>query len=306
MRRSGLFQRQIVAGVSIAVASILLSACNGPALSTRPPLTVIGVESQYANVLAQIGGRYVQASAVLNNPSADPHSFEPSVQTAQEVARAAIVVANGAGYDTFITPIETATAGTNRRIITVSALLGVSSDVRNPHLWYRPDAMERVARTIAGDLATFLPSDRHYFQRRLQSFDRAIAAWHRLIAQARRALHGDAVSVTEPVGDYLLSAMGLYIATPFSFQADNMNGVDPAPEAITQEQALLRTHQVQLLCFNRQVQTSLTDDLIATARQANVPTCGLYETLPSGENYQQWMISTTNTILHDLLPGGTA
>ena len=37
------------------------------------------------------------------------------------------------------------------------------------------------------------------------------------------------------MADYLLTAMGMKNLTPFVFQADIMNGVDPSPEDITLE-----------------------------------------------------------------------
>ncbi len=55
------------------------------------------------------------------------------------------------------------------------------------------------------------------------------------------------VAVTEPVADYLLQAMGAKILTPFVFQADIMNGVDPAPEDITLEDGLLHQARGQAL-----------------------------------------------------------
>ena len=36
------------------------------------------------------------------------------------------------------------------------------------------------------------------------------------------------MAVTEPVADYMLQAAGTDIMTPFPFQADIMNGVDPS------------------------------------------------------------------------------
>ena len=293
-------QTRALVAVTLALgASVALGACDRPHLATTP-LTVVGVESEYADVLGQLGGRYVHVVAILTNPSADPHSFEPTVATAQQVAAAAIVVQNGAGYDSFIGPIETATAGSGRRIVSAAVVDGVASTVRNPHLWYRTDTMWRVATRVTADLVHFLPGDRAYFLEREHRFDRALLAWQRLVREARPVTRGLAVAVTEPVGDYLLEAMGLRIATPFTFQADVMNGIDPSPELLAYQSHLLQSKAVNLFCFNRQVESVLTQRLSALAHQAHVPTCELYETLPSGEHYQQWMMITTKTIVADL------
>ena len=49
-------------------------------------INAVGAENQYANVLSQIGGRYVQVSSILDNPNTDPHTFEASTSVAEEVA----------------------------------------------------------------------------------------------------------------------------------------------------------------------------------------------------------------------------
>ena len=39
----------------------------------------------YADVISQVGGKYVQSSSIMSNPNTDPHTFEAS----PAVARAA-------------------------------------------------------------------------------------------------------------------------------------------------------------------------------------------------------------------------
>ncbi|HTB08820.1 MAG TPA: zinc ABC transporter substrate-binding protein, partial [Acidimicrobiales bacterium] len=105
------------------------------------------------------------------------------------------------------------------------------------------------------------------------------------------------VAVTEPVADYLLQAMGVKILTPFVFQADIMNGVDPAPEDVTLEDNLLTKHQVKLFCYNEQVVDALTSSIRQTAVSAHVPVVGVYETMPTpGYTYQSWMLAEVKAI----------
>ena len=63
-------------------------------------INAIGAENEYANVLSQIGGKYVHVSSILNNPNTDPHTFEASPSVAEEVSGAQLIVQNGVGYDT--------------------------------------------------------------------------------------------------------------------------------------------------------------------------------------------------------------
>jgi zinc/manganese transport system substrate-binding protein len=105
------------------------------------------------------------------------------------------------------------------------------------------------------------------------------------------------VATTEPVADYLLTAMGLHNLTPFRFQADIMSGVDPAPQDITLEDGFFTKHQVKVFCYNQQVVSSLTSSIRLTAQNAGVPVVGVYETMPTpGYDYQTWMLAEVKAI----------
>ena len=59
-------------------------APGASASSTRSGvINAVGAENEYANVLSQIGGRYVKVSSILNNPNTDPHTFEASTSVAR-------------------------------------------------------------------------------------------------------------------------------------------------------------------------------------------------------------------------------
>ena len=42
-------------------------------------------------MISQVGGEYVQASAIMSNPNTDPHSFEASIAVAREVGNAQLI-----------------------------------------------------------------------------------------------------------------------------------------------------------------------------------------------------------------------
>jgi zinc/manganese transport system substrate-binding protein len=241
-------------------------------------------------VLHQIGGRYVSVSSILDNPNTDPHTFEASTTVAQEVSNATLVVQNGVGYDTFMNQIEAASPNAARKVIVAQHVLGLRDDTPNPHLWYDPKTMPAVASAMATDLAELDPAHGAYFRARLSSFDRSLQPWLASIASFRATHGGTPVAVTEPVSDYLLQAMGVNIVTPFRFQADIMSGIDPSPEAITQEETLFTDHVAKVFCYNQQVVSSLTTTIRHTAQSAGVPVVGVYETMPTpGYHYQSWM-----------------
>ena len=285
-----------LATLFLTTVGLTLRAQASPSRNSSGIIRAVGAENEYANVLAQIGGRYVSVSSILNNPNTDPHAFEASTRVAQEVSQAQLIVQNGVGYDHFMNNIESASPSSTRHVIVVQNVLGLPTATPNPHLWYNPTTMPVVARAMAKDLSEIQPRHATYFRAQLSTFIASLRPWLRAIAAFKRAHAGTSVAVTEPVVDYMLQAMGMTIATPFVFQADIMNGVDPAPQAITQEDALFTSHRVKVFCYNEQVVSSLTESILGTARRAGVPVVGVYETMPTGYHYQNWMLAEVNAI----------
>src|ERR1700688_4010535 len=79
----------VAAVVGLALAGLVVSAGGSSSAAPGRPSTsgvinAIGAENEYANVLGQIGGKYVHVSSILNNPNTDPHTFESSPRVAAE------------------------------------------------------------------------------------------------------------------------------------------------------------------------------------------------------------------------------
>ncbi|MHB1539420.1 MAG: metal ABC transporter solute-binding protein, Zn/Mn family [Solirubrobacteraceae bacterium] len=277
-----------------SVAASLGGCGVGAVRHQQGTIIAVGAESQYANVISQVGGRYVHVSAIMSNPNTDPHSFEASPSVAATVSAAGLVVQNGAGYDAFMNKIESAggaASQSSRKVIDVQKLLGLPDYIANPHLWYAPRTMPAVAHALAADLSRLQPAHAVYFHRNERAFDSSLQPWRAALARFAASHPHTRVATTEPVGDYMLQAAGVEDLTPASLQADVMNGVDPAPQAVTLQQQLLSRHRVAAFLYNQQVTDPLTASFLQTAKQAGIPVVGLYETMPAGYDYQRWMLA---------------
>ena len=281
--------------VLAALAALLAAGCAQPHASLTP--VAIGVESQYADVLAQVGGPYVTVRAILNNPNTDPHSFEASPRVAREVAGASVVVLNGLGYDAWIQRIMAATPNTHRQVIDVRALLAVPRDTVNPHLWYDPRTMPAVAEAAAQAFAALDPSHAAIFRANAQRFAASLAPWKAALAALRSRYPDTPVAVVEPVANALLDAAGWRILTPLALQLAVMNGTDPAPQDVATMRALLRRREVKVLIYNQQVTGPLTASFLQLAIAQHIPVVGVYETMPQpGYHYQSWMLAETRAL----------
>jgi zinc/manganese transport system substrate-binding protein len=283
---------------ALVVAALLAAGCGtaGSGIADGKVLAV-GAENEYANVISQIGGRYVSVSAIVSNPNTDPHTFEASPSVAQVVGGARLVVQNGLGYDSFMNKIESASPSSSRKVIDVQTLLHLPDSTPNPHLWYKPTTMPAVAAAVAADLSAIEPKHASYFRAHAAKFDDALTAWDRALTQFKARYPGTTVAVTEPVGNYMLEAAGATILTPFTLQADVMNGVDPAPQAVTLQNDLLSGHRVKVLLYNQQVTDSVTQSFLQQAKQSGIPVVGVYETMPTpGFDYQSWMLAEVTAL----------
>jgi zinc/manganese transport system substrate-binding protein len=278
----------------------LLVFTAGAAAQARPEVALhaVGLESQYANVMAQIGGPYVQVSAIEDDPNADPHEYELSPGVAGKLHRADVIVANGLGYDDWADKLLAAAPG---KVIIAQAVRGLPDSTPNPHLWYDPATMPAVARAVAAAYAAKDPAHAAYYESSEKRFEASLAGWVQQLADIKARYGGAKVAVTEPVADYMLQAAGLDIVTPWSLQAAIMNGTDPAPQDVSTQQNLLSSRGVKIFFYNQQVTDSLTQSFLATAHQSGVPVLGVYELMPAGvETYQDWMNSETAELARDL------
>jgi manganese/iron transport system substrate-binding protein len=90
----------------------LLAACQGgagaPAAQTG--LKVIAIETFLQDIVQQVAGSRVRVDALIPL-GVDPHAFEPAPQDVARLAEAQLIVANGAGFETWLQKTLTNTGG---------------------------------------------------------------------------------------------------------------------------------------------------------------------------------------------------
>ncbi|MGP0102009.1 MAG: metal ABC transporter solute-binding protein, Zn/Mn family [Solirubrobacteraceae bacterium] len=294
---------RIAAAAAILAALALLAAGCGsslPGARTGGRILAVGAENEYANVIEQIGGKYVKVTAIESNPNTDPHTFEASPSVAQTVSAASLLIENGVGYDTYMEKIESAGGAgsdSSRKVINVQHLLGLPDSTRNPHLWYKRETMPAVAKALVSDLSALAPAHAAYFQENAKKFEESLKPWYAAVAKFKAAYPGTPVATTEPVGDYMLEGAGTKNMTPFTLQAAIMNGTDPAPQNVTLQNSLFTGHKVKVFVYNQQVTDTLTNSFRELALKEGIPVVGVYETMPTpGYDYQSWMLAEVNAL----------
>jgi zinc/manganese transport system substrate-binding protein len=280
-------------------AALLVGAALGfpptGANATGMVINVVASTNVYADVITQLGGSHVKVTGILSNPNTDPHTYESSTKDAGAVAGAALVVQNGIGYDDFMGKLEGASPNTKRMVIDVGAALGYKNG-DNPHLWYKPNTMPRIAPLIVAALDKQDPADKMTFQANLKSFQESLQPWFNQLSAIKKQYSGTPVAVTEPVFDYAVQAAGLKILTPYTFQAAIMGGTDPSPQDVQLQKGFFSKKAIKVFFYNQQAVAPITVQLLSLAHKNHVPVVGVYETKPLQKTYQQWMMAEMTAV----------
>jgi zinc/manganese transport system substrate-binding protein len=252
-------------------------------------ITVVAGENFYGDLLHQLGGSRLRVYAFLSDPNADPHEYESSSGNARAVADARLVIENGLGYDAFMDKLLKASPNSARQVINVQHLVG-AADGANPHIWYHPTVMPRVAEAAAGALVKLDPTRAATYTANLGGVLASLAQVSDRVTALRPLTQGVPVAFTEPVYGYMAEALGLKVLSPEAFMKAVEEGNDPPSAAVAQEQDLLTSHEVKVLLYNSQTVTRITTSVKSTATSNGVPVVGISETEPPSKTYQQWQL----------------
>lgn len=271
--------------------------------SARQAIPVVAAENVYGGLARQLGEPHVTVTSIINSPAQDPHLFEVSPAVARQVADARIVILNGAGDDPWMAQLlKTAPRG-ERIVINVGRLVG-SAPGGNPHLWYDPATMPKVARALASALDKIDPDHAsNYAARRDATLD-SLRRVQARVTQMHTRWHGTPVTATEPVFGLMAQALGLTIRNQ-SFQRAVMNETEPTARDIAIFENDLRRHKVKALIYNEQVSSPLTARLIAIAEKAKVPVVPVTEMRPSNVTFADWMLRELDALDRALSGAGS-
>lgn len=324
----------------LAASTMLLSACGGSTDASDSGggegasgegLTVVTSTDVYADLVSRILGDTAEVSALVDDTAADPHSYEASPQDRLSVDRADVIVANGGGYDPFITRL----AATSGKEDAVYQLIdgenehahaeedadhegeedheehGGEEDPHaghdhaegfvNEHLWYDLAAMSDFVQDFSVHMGELAPEDAELYQENAD----ALAAEIDALDERNRAIDAESMSFlsTEAVSQFLLSDAGLEDSTDEQFLAAVEHGDDVAPRLYQQALTAAADQQIDLLSYNPQTETNQSAQIREAAEDAGVAVLEFNETIPpEHDSYVEWMesnISAVETVVED-------
>jgi zinc/manganese transport system substrate-binding protein len=287
-------------GLLVLLVALAGCATAGAQSGSSGAMQVVAGENFWGSIAAQVGGTHVRVTSIVTDPNADPHEYESNTNDARAFAAARYVILNGAGYDTWAQKLLDANPVTGRKVFTVADLLG-KREGDNPHFWYDPDYVERVADHITADYKALDPGDASYFAQRRAAFEAALKPYHDRIAAIKAKFAGQKVGATENIFVYLASALGLDLISPPAFMQAVAEGNDPPASSVAQFQQQITQKQITVLVYNVQTATDVTNTLKQLAAEQNIPVVGVSETMqPPDVSFQDWQFAQLLTLQNAL------
>ena len=260
-----------------------------------PALRVVASTDVWGNLVSTVAGDRagddVQVTSVIDDPNADPHSYEANARTQLAVSRADLIVENGGGYDDFMDRMR-ASAKTSAPVVNAVQISGKTGPDLNEHVWYDFPTVRAVVDRIAAELARLDPAHASTYRTNAHTLDVRIAALQRAEAAIRTADGGTGVAITEPVPLYMLTACGLVNRTPAAFSKAIEDDTDVPTRVLQDTLQLFGTGsgaKVALLVYNEQTTGVETRRVLDAARSNHVAVVPVTETLPAGRSYLGWM-----------------
>jgi zinc/manganese transport system substrate-binding protein len=250
---------------------------------------VVVAENFWGSIAAQVGGSHVKVISIINDPNADPHSYEPTSQDARTVADAQYVIYNGVGYDAWMGRLLAANPSASRTELNIGDFFG-KVDGDNPHIWYNPDYVKSIVDKIRGDLMAIDPTDADAFKQSAQAYlTTGLSQYNALIADIKAKYSGTPVGATESIFAYMSPALGLNLITPLSYMSAVSEGIDisAADEAAVEQQ--IEQKQIKILIYNSQNTPPNIQILLDDAKTQGIPVAPVTETLvPVTATFQDW------------------
>jgi zinc/manganese transport system substrate-binding protein/manganese/iron transport system substrate-binding protein len=180
--------------VTAVLAAVLAGGCSSeqPAGSAEGAakgrvLNVVATTTQVADFATNVGGDRVRVTSLFK-PNVDPHDYEPSPADIDAIARADLVVENGAGLESWLQDTVTS-SGFGGPVVDTSqgVRLRQVGGEPDPHIWQNPRNAQVMTANIEHALAKAEPAEAGVFQANLDAYTKQLQA---LDADVQRQIDG--------------------------------------------------------------------------------------------------------------------
>ena len=288
----------VVVAVGLAWCAVACNSSGSVASGSSGKLQVVAAEDFWGSIAQQVGGDRVLVTSIITSPSTDPHDYEPTASDARAMASAQIALVNGVGYDAWASQSLAANPASGRVVLNVGSVVGVPTD-GNPHRWYFPSDVYKVAKTVMHEYQRLDPSHSAYYTAQEHRFETVnMAGYNRLRMQISSRYAGVPVGYSESIFHGLGEDLGLKLLTPYSFAKAIAEGTDPTPQDVATVDRQFTEHQIKVWVYNSQNSTPDIARLTSLAHANRIPVATVTETLtPAGASFQKWQVAELKALV---------
>lgn len=181
---------------------------DGPRAAGRV-LKVVATTTQVADFATNVGGDRVQVTSLLK-PNLDAHDYEPSPADVETIARADLVLENGAGLESWLRD-TIVSSGFGGPLVDTSQgvrLRQVGGEV-DPHIWQNPRNAQLMAANIEHALTAADSADAGVFRANLAAYTKQLQALDAEVARQIDSLANKKLVTNHDAFGYYLDRYGL-------------------------------------------------------------------------------------------------
>jgi zinc/manganese transport system substrate-binding protein len=221
--------------VALAVAGMLLT----PMVMAKTVNTVASF-SVLADIVKEVGGEHVKVKSLVG-PDGDPHSFEPTPQDSQALAKADVVFVSGLGLEGWMDRLISASEYKGKVIVSSEGIETRSMEedgktITDPHAWNSMKNGVVYANNVMNALIAADPEDAAYFRQQgsayiaqLTKLDSWAAKSFAAIPQAKRK-----VLTSHDAFGYFGQRYGVSFLSPVGFSTESEASASDVAKLITQ------------------------------------------------------------------------
>lgn len=303
-----------------ALAAVSLVACSSNSTTTQEStgestttatgesITIVASTAIWGDLAEALlpNESNIKVNTILESNQDDPHSYEATAQDLAALKQADLVVANGGGYDNWLTDFVPA------EVPLVTALPlgeGHSHDEEdhdhdhdhadhanetNPHVWLDLAVVSTFVDTLAKAITEAEQSINRTPTTELRLSD--VKADLAELEARYQDLPAKNVLLTETVGEALVEHSALNDVTPEGFASSVARESEPSAADLAAAQAAITNGQVDILLTNEQSHTSSAGILIDAAHAENIAVVNINETPNPGETYFTYVATILDSI----------
>jgi len=195
-----------LASLFMALAVIL----GFPAWAAPQPLHVVTSFSILADMAQTIGGDAVNVTALVGS-NQDAHSYQPTPEDAETLAKADLIIVNGLGFEGWMDRLIKA-SGTHAHVIIASrGVTPLPSSPHDPHAWQDLANGRIYARNIAAALEQASPASSAAIAERAARYDAALVKTDQFVRKqfADIPMPGRKVMTSHDAFSYFGAAYGI-------------------------------------------------------------------------------------------------